>query len=208
MTLFGLDLASALVGCLLLATIALVGLIVARPGLTAARGGKVLAFFAFFALPAAALWSGFALHFEHSKSTKFCLSCHVMEPYGESLRIDDAEFLPAAHFQNRRIDRDHACYTCHTDYSMFGGVRAKLGGLKHVWVYYTRQTPEKIELYRPYRNRECLHCHGGARNYIEAHGEDLPALESNEMSCLDCHDQLHAVEKVAEMPKWTEEARP
>ena len=71
-----------------------------------------------------------------------------------------------------------------------------------MWVYYTRQTPEKIELYEPYKNRECLHCHGGARNFLEAHGEDVPSLQSNETSCLDCHDLFHAVDEVAELPKW------
>jgi hypothetical protein len=28
--------------------------------------------------------------------------------------------------------------------------------------------PEDIKLYQPYNNRECLHCHLGARRYEEA----------------------------------------
>lgn len=197
-----MDFATAIVDCLVLLAVALIGLITLRPGLTAARGGKVLAFIAFFLLPAAALWGGYHLHMEHSKSTRFCMSCHVMEPYGRSLLIDDAEFVPAAHYQNRRIDRDHACFTCHTNYTLFGDYKAKLGGLRHVWAFYTGQIPEKIELYEPYDNRECLHCHSGARTFVEAHEEDLAALASNEMPCLDCHDKFHAVDEVADLPHW------
>ena len=59
------------------------------------------------------------------------------------------------------------CYTCHTDYAMFGGLKAKLRGLNHVYVQYFGKIPDKVELYNPYNNRECLHCHGGARNFEE-----------------------------------------
>jgi cytochrome c-type protein NapC len=197
-----MDFATGIVASLLVVTIALIWLVMLRPGLTAARGGKVLAFVAFFVLPGAALWGGYQLHMEHSKSTKFCLSCHVMEPYGKSLLVDDASYVPAAHYQNRRIDRDHACFTCHTNYTLFGDYKAKIGGLRHLWVNYVGTMPAKIALYQPYRNRECLHCHGGARNFLEAHGEDVPSLVSNETSCIDCHDQFHAVDKVATLPAW------
>ena len=197
-----MDFATGIVASLLVVTVALVGLIALRPGLTAARGGKVLAFFSFFVLPGTAFWGGFQLHMEHSKSTRFCMSCHVMEPYGKSLLIDDSDYVPAAHFQNRRVDRDHACFTCHTNYTLFGDYKAKIGGLRHVWVYYVGDIPKKIELYEPYKNRECLHCHDGARNFVEAHEEDLPTLRSNETSCLDCHDQFHPVDKLATLPAW------
>ena len=52
---------------------------------------------------------------------------------------------------------------------MFGGIKAKLGGLKHIYVYYlgTPPSPENIKLYEPYNNRECLHCHAGARSFEE-----------------------------------------
>lgn len=197
-----MDFATGLVASLLLLSVALVSLLILRPGLTSERGGKVLAFFAFFLLPSTSLWAAYELHMESSKSTKFCLSCHVMEPYGESLLVDDPGYLPAAHYQNRRIDREHACFTCHTNYSQFGDFKAKLGGLRHLYVYYLGDVPKKIELYRPFNNRECLHCHDGARNFVAAHGEDVPSLRANETSCLECHDQVHAVDEVAALPKW------
>ena len=195
------------VGALALLTVLLIALIVLRPSLCAGRGGKGLAFVAFFLLPVTLTALGVSAHLEGSKQTEFCLSCHVMEPYGESLFIDDTEFVPANHYQNHRVPAETACYTCHTSYTMFGDMKAKLAGLKHVWVYYTGQTPEKIELYAPYQNRECLSCHGGARSFEESvlHMDIRAELASNEMSCLDCHSFVHAVEELDELPRWSPE---
>jgi cytochrome c-type protein NapC len=91
---------------IVLVTIALIALVVLRPSLVMARGGRILAFFALFALPLAVTGLGVSAQVEHSKSTQFCLSCHVMEPYGRSLRVDDAAYVPAQHFQNNRVPRD------------------------------------------------------------------------------------------------------
>jgi len=96
--------------------------VVLRPGVTRVRDGRVLAFLALFLLPLMAVWAGVSRHMEHAKTTEFCLSCHTMEDYGRSLYVDDRSYLPAAHFQNNRVPRDRACYTCHTDYTMFGGL--------------------------------------------------------------------------------------
>jgi cytochrome c-type protein NapC len=194
---------------LTLVAILLVLLIVRRPGLTGAAGGKALAFVAFFLLPGLVTALGLRGHVDRSKTTDFCVSCHIMEPYGKSLRADDADSLVATHFQNGRIPRDQACFTCHTTYTMFGDTKAKLNGLKHVWVNYVGTKPEKIELYQPYNNRECLHCHAGARSYEEneMHADDLEGLAKGETSCLECHDTVHDVENVATKAVW-KAARP
>lgn len=190
------------VAILLLLTIALILLVAAQPSLTRTRGGKALAFVALFALPVASVRAGFNLHYESTKSTSFCLSCHVMEPYGESLLVADETFLPAAHFQNVRMARDKACFTCHTQYTLFGDLNAKMNGLTHLWVYYTGQTPERIELYSPYQNRECLHCHSGARNFEALHVDDMTEFVGNEISCMDCHGTAHDVSAVDGAEKW------
>ncbi len=191
---------------LIVLAIALIAVVAVRPGLTSAKGGKVLAFLAFFLLPV--LGGVFALeaHLERSKSTEFCLSCHIMEPYGKSLKVDSADFLPAAHFQNRRIPRDQACYTCHTNYAMFGGMKAKVRGLRHLYINYLGTAPAKIELYEPFLNRECLHCHAGARSYEESEGHDgqLEDLATEKTSCIECHTDVHDVEHLAEQALWKE----
>lgn len=188
-------------------TVALAALIALRPELTRGRAGRVLAFVALFLLPALLTAGGLKAHMEQAKSTEFCLSCHVMEPYGESLWTEDPAYLAASHFQNRRVPRDAACYSCHTDYTMFGDVHAKVRGMRHVWVEFVTgpPPPEEIELYSPYKNRECLHCHAGARAFLEneLHAEILAELRSEEMSCLDCHGDVHDVVTVAERERWT-----
>jgi len=187
---------------LLAITAALLLALLLRPGMTRERGGRALAFLGILLLPSLAFAVGFSAHVERSKKREFCLSCHIMEPYGKSLRVDDASALPAAHFQNRRIDTEHACFTCHTNYTMFGDVKAKMTGLKHVYINYLGEKPKKIELYEPYNNRECLHCHAGARSFEESdlHKEMRADLASNTTSCLECHDVVHQVGEKEEQP--------
>jgi cytochrome c-type protein NapC len=196
---------------LLLVTVAalLALLVVLRPEVTRARGGKVLAFLALFVLPLLAMTGGLGKHVERSKTTEFCISCHAMTDHGRSLHIDDPRYLPAAHWQNGRVPRETACFTCHTNYTMYGDYKAKLHGLKHVWVQYMGKKPGELHLYEPYNNRECLHCHAGTRTYTEesahqASDVGLARLEANQVSCLKsgCHDKVHAVNQLSTLKLW------
>ena len=139
--------ATILIICLVLFSAGVVGILAARPGFTAGRGGKILAFVAMFCLPIFCGLLGLSREMERSKTTAFCLSCHTMEDYGKSLLVDDPTHLPASHFQNRRVPADEACYSCHTQYAMFGGLKVKLYGLKHVFIYYfgTPPAPEDVK---------------------------------------------------------------
>ena len=106
-----------------------------------------------------------------------------MQSYGKSLFVDNRKALPAVHFQDRLVDRDNACFACHTDYAMFGDVKAKLNGLKHVYVHYLGKVPEKMELYQPYPNYNCLHCHEDARGFVEAPAHQGVAPRSPRARC-------------------------
>jgi len=184
-----------------------------RAELTRSREGKILAFVALFGLPVMAAWTGFSEHMDLARSTQFCLSCHVMGDYGRSLYIDDPSYVPARHFQNNRIPRDRACYTCHTEYSMFGGVKAKARGMRHLWVQYVRGAPkpEAIKLYDPFPNSECLHCHLGARRFEEGSAHNkipnlLSQVKSNQRSCVSsgCHEFVHDVASLKDDTFWKE----
>ena len=190
-------------------TITLIVLVIVYPAITATRGGKALVFVAFFILPVLAVTMGGEEHLERSKTTQFCLSCHVMEDYGKSLHIDDPTYLPAAHFQNGRVPRDQACYTCHTDYVLYGTLKSKMRGLRHVYVNYFGKPALPIHLYNAYNNRECLHCHQGSRSFEEgtlhnADPETMPAIKANRMSCMTsgCHENVHAVGQLKELKFW------
>lgn len=189
---------------LALVAVLFIFILATRPGLSRRAGGKILAFFAFLVLPGLFTTFATSTHMNYATSTQFCLSCHEMGPYGDSLLRDDMEYLPASHYQNNRIPREKACFTCHTSYTMFGGTAAKIRGLKHVYVHYLGSIPDELELYEPYHNRECLHCHEGARSYLEdeTHADMLEELRSNETSCLDCHDMNHETESIADAELW------
>jgi cytochrome c-type protein NapC len=189
---------TAVVSAVLMITLVIALVLVARPAITVARGGKILAFLGLFILPVFAGLLGLDNHIERSKQTQFCLSCHIMEPYGKSLRVDDKSYIPAAHFQNNRVPREQACYTCHTDYTLYtGGIKAKFRGLHHIYAQFVGTPHQPVKLYQPFNNRECLHCHLGARSFEEGttHGAVMDDIRSNQLSCVSsgCHDMVHNV---------------
>lgn len=194
-------------------TIALIAVIVARPQITVGKAGKVLAFLALFIFPVFGGLLGVETHIERSEQTSFCLSCHIMGDYGRSLLVDDARYIPAAHYQNGRVPRDQACYTCHTDYTLYSGFfKAKLRGVHHVWVQYFGKPEEPIKLYSAYNNRECLHCHLGARSFEQGavHNADpqtMADIKSNKLSCVSsgCHDMVHNISNLDHVKFWKPE---
>jgi hypothetical protein len=102
--------------------------------------------------------------------------------------------------QNNRVHRDEACFTCHTTYALYGDIKAKIGGLRHIAVNYLGAPAGHDRLYKPYNNRECLHCHEGARSFesSDAHTETdttMTAIKANRLSCMSsgCHDLVHDV---------------
>lgn len=191
-------------------TVVFIAVIIVRPEVTAARGGKKLAFLGLFVFPVFGGMLGLENHIERSKQTSFCLSCHIMEDYGKSLRVDDAGYIPAAHYQNNRVPRDEACYTCHTDYTLYSGaIKAKLRGLHHLYAQYIGKPNHPIKLYSPYNNRECLHCHMGARSFEQgavhrADAQTMADIKSNKISCLSsgCHDTVHNVAHLDKVKYW------
>jgi cytochrome c-type protein NapC len=197
----------ALLIALLLISLILIAIIVFRPAITNSREGKMLAFLAFLILPVLCMFWGASEHIDRSKQTQFCLSCHVMQPYGKSLDVDDPAYVPAAHFQNHRIPVGEACYTCHTDYALYGGLRAKMEGLQHIYVQYLGTIPKTIKLFKPYNNRECLHCHLGARSFESnpIHMAVMDSIKSNQMSCVTsgCHDTVHDVASLDHVKFWS-----
>ncbi|MBS1902945.1 MAG: NapC/NirT family cytochrome c [Bacteroidetes bacterium] len=185
-------------------------LLIFKPAITREQGGKILAFVGILMLPV--IVGAFSLqeHMEKSKKTEFCLSCHVMGKYGKSLHVDDKEWIPAVHFQNHRIPSDQACFTCHTEYTMYGDFAAKIRGLRHLYYQYIGTIPDTIKLYEKYNNRECLHCHDGARSFEEksAHMQTplmMDSLKHNQISCMTsgCHDVIHNVKELDKADFWT-----
>jgi len=166
--------------------------------------GRLVLLVGLLALPLLLSAANFSYRVHKSSRTQFCLSCHEMQDHGKSLFVDSKQALAAFHYQNRLVDRDTVCYSCHKDYAMFGDVKAKLNGLRHVWAHYVTGVPKKIELYKPYPNSNCLHCHEDARSFVDApaHRPVLGALSAGSISCLTCHRIAHDMAKVETDDFW------
>lgn len=196
---------------LLVVSLLLLAPVVIRPSLTTDRAGRIFAFAAIIVLPMMAGFAGLSEHVERTKTVEFCTSCHVMQKYGKSLHIDDLEHLAGQHWQYNRVPQETACFSCHTNYTLYGDYKAKLRGLRHVYVQYLGTIPAKISLYSPYSNRECLHCHGSSRSFVEAvpHKDEMKAIRDNGKSCLTkgCHGTVHDVAQVDSLALWPKEEK-
>lgn len=164
-----------------------------RRGIAVALREKLLIYGGLAVLPLSTITIAQAVTLEHMHTVEFCQSCHVMQPFVDSLGATENVTLAALHVQNHRVEPKTACYTCHTQYSLFGPIQVKLKGMRHLVRYYTRKQGDPIKLYTPYPNANCLHCHGGARNFEEqaAHVPVMEQISSEEMSCLMCHSTVH-----------------
>jgi nitrate/TMAO reductase-like tetraheme cytochrome c subunit len=114
-----------------------------------------------------------------------------MDGHVNDLRDPKSDSLAAVHYKNRYIQENH-CYTCHSDYGMFGTVSAKMEGLGHVWHNTTGHYEKPIKIAKPYSNLRCLNCHSGSQKFLAKHdAAELPKLAANQDSCLDCHGPAH-----------------
>ncbi|HEY6305668.1 MAG TPA: hypothetical protein VI488_04305 [Candidatus Angelobacter sp.] len=88
-----------------------------------------------------------------------------------------------------------------------GGIKAKVRGLHHIYVQYIGTPQQPIKLYQPFNNRECLHCHLGARGFEEGttHSAVMDDIKSNQLSCVSsgCHDMMHNVAHLNNVKYWS-----
>lgn len=167
--------------------------VVVRRGVRRGLRERLFVAAAVLLLPFTTIAMGQGVTVERMQTVQFCRSCHLMHPWVDSLKDTEAPTLAALHSQNRRVNPETACYTCHSDYSLVGPVLTKLRGLRHVYGYYIKRHKGEIRIFTPFRNATCLHCHGGARNFEEhaAHVAVLDQLRDESLSCLTCHAPAH-----------------
>jgi len=193
---------------LIVLSIVLASIFLVRPRVTEGTGWKIVAFIGLCVLPVLCIVLGMGTHMQRSEQRRFCVSCHVMVPYGQSLYLDDAKFLPAQHFQNHRVPPETACYSCHADYTIYGPLKDKIQGLKRIYMQYvtTPPNPASIRIDGGFKNAQCLHCHLGARDFMEnpVHSAMMGSLTSEQMSCLTsgCHDSAHDIEQLSGAKLW------
>jgi nitrate/TMAO reductase-like tetraheme cytochrome c subunit len=166
--------------------------LIRRRGVTTVS--KSLLFGSILVLPIIVTFLATAHGMQESMKTEACGACHVMDGHLTDLKNPKSDSLAAVHYKNRYIQENH-CYTCHSDYGMYGTVGAKLDGLGHTVHNLTGHYELPLKIRNPYPNVRCLSCHGGAANFVAKHEQDQIAnLLSGKDSCLDCHGPAHAPE--------------
>ena len=186
------------VGALALAAVSaavVIGYLIRRPPLTGPV--KLMLGFGLFLVPSTSALLGNAANLEKTKTVEFCGSCHVMDSYVNDARNPESTSLAATHARLAAF-RETACYTCHADYGMIGGVTTKINGMHHVVAFYgddwTRPGHEPPKLYKPFDTRTCETCHAplrpGAPLEHQVHAEKL---KTREVSCSaqGCHGPPH-----------------
>jgi nitrate/TMAO reductase-like tetraheme cytochrome c subunit len=197
-------------GCGAIAAIILLAYLIRRPPLV--RATKIALLVGLGVLPIASAAASNVQGFEATKERAFCGSCHVMKLHEADSDDPTSHSLAARHGRNAMFGSEN-CYTCHADYGMFGTVLTKMGGMRHVWLYYTEyrnttleEAKQTIKLRAPYPNSNCMQCHS-TRDEIWLAGSDhkgvVEDVRADRVSCASagCHGLAHPFFQPTETPK-------
>jgi hypothetical protein len=175
-------------------SIALIGwTLAAHRGRLAGFRARLLLFVGVCCVPFPAVLMSAAVGLEQSKAVAFCQSCHLMGSFVADMQDADSGSLSALHFRNRYIQNQH-CYSCHTDYGLFGTLEAKVGGMAHVWSEFSGAGGGAVRPKTNYRFTICLNCHGQSAKFIQqkAHGGVVDKVMNGRAACTECHSLSHA----------------
>ncbi len=190
--------------CAVFASAILIWFLVRKPELKGPV--KLILLFGFGVFPIGSALGGNIAGFEHTKHRAFCGSCHVMGPYQADSENLKSKSLASAHARNEEFGPDN-CYECHKDYGAFSTIVTKLGGMRHVYLYYTRfykmdikTALAEIRLRKPFANASCMRCHSTEDPLwlkLGDHRASLEALRSGRVSCVSdgCHGPSHPFSK-------------
>jgi nitrate/TMAO reductase-like tetraheme cytochrome c subunit len=176
------------------AAIALRGLFVGKLSAVAVGTG-------FSALPLVAFALANAFLLGASMDSRFCGSCHVMEPVvREALAGGDQ--LAARHIALGALPREQACYECHSNYGVWGTLQAKMAGVGHIVrnAFGWYEFPIKIE--GTYPVSVCLHCHAQSEKFraqsVHTDLDTQKAFLDGSLGCTGaCHPSPHSDEVLA-----------
>jgi hypothetical protein len=186
--------------CAVLSAALLVYYLVRRPELTPAT--QICLFLGIGVFPIGVAAAGNIEGFQATEKREFCGSCHVMGLHAADSDDLKSTSLASRHARNKLFGNDN-CYMCHADYGMYGTVMTKMGGMRHVWLYYTqyRTTPieqakNTIHLRHPFPNDNCMQCHSTEDLIwlkLPDHRAALEDVRADRVSCASrgCHGLAH-----------------
>jgi cytochrome c-type protein NapC len=129
-----------------------------------------------------------------------------MKPYKLDSEDMMSKSLAARHARNELFG-DANCYACHADYGMFGTIKTKAGGMRHVYEYALHyrnmsldEAKEAIHIRSPFQNATCMHCHSTENPTwiaVKEHTSLLDDVRSEKVSCASegCHGPAHPFSK-------------
>ncbi|HEY8074405.1 MAG TPA: NapC/NirT family cytochrome c, partial [Labilithrix sp.] len=170
------------------------------------RSTRVVLLLGLGVFPIAAAADANVQGYEETQAREFCGSCHVMGPYAEDSKDPSSKGLASRHARNPWFGAK-SCYTCHADYGMYGTVLTKLGGMRHVWLYYTEfkdmpldEAKQKIHIRKPFPNENCMQCHSTTLqgwSKSPEHRASLEDVRAGRVSCASagCHGYGHPFSK-------------
>jgi cytochrome c-type protein NapC len=204
-------------GAAALSAVMVLWFVIARPKLTAATKGVLL--FGIGVLPITTAMTGNYTGFEATTKRQFCGSCHVMTPYKLDSEDTQSTSLAARHARNQLFG-DANCYACHADYGMFGTIKTKAGGVRHVYEYVRRyrnmsleEARENIHIRKPFQNATCMHCHSTENpgwKTVKEHWSLLDEVRTEKVSCASegCHGPAHPFSKPRDLAAPTPQVVP
>jgi cytochrome c-type protein NapC len=186
--------------CTVIASAILLWFLLRRPPLD--KNAKVALLFGLGIFPIGAAAMANIEGYKATQKRQFCGSCHVMTPIAKDSEDPTSIGLASRHARNE-FSGENNCYVCHADYGMFGTVLTKMGGMRHVWLYYTEfknipfeEAKGQIHLLKPYPNANCMECHstklqGWAQQ--PEHRSVVAETRAGRMSCASpgCHGYAH-----------------
>lgn len=190
--------------CAALSAVLVLWFLIRRPMLT--RTTKLVLLLGMGIFPIGTAMTGNYAGYEATKERSFCGSCHVMKPYTADSSDPNSVTLAARHGRNAMFGAQN-CYTCHADYGMFGTVKTKIGGMRHVYLYATEfhsmsleEARDKIHILKPFQNSTCMHCHSTENpgfNAVIDHKSILDRVRTGTVSCASagCHGPAHPFSK-------------
>jgi hypothetical protein len=191
--------------------IALLAVAVIAAALAALVRGRLpdaLSYPVLMALPLFAYLLGDIHVLEESKHVEFCGSCHAtMSPLVEAMQTGDGDYLASIHFQSGAVPHESACYRCHGGYGIWGGVHAKMAGMRHMLHTVTGDYEFPLTKVGTFDISSCLDCHAQARPFRDADAHRDPdlqkALLSGELGCAGlCHPSPHPEQALDGAAAW------
>lgn len=130
-----------------------------------------------------------------ARQTEFCGSCHVMQPIEAALHTDNGS-LASRHVRIAAIPSREVCYGCHAGYGVFGGIKAKIAGVRHMITNLTGRIQYPLEIHDRYDVAQCLDCHAQSEPFRQQEAHRPPeiqqALLDGSIACTGaCHAPPH-----------------